>query len=84
MIQKSFAIKESSNDTLNFLSKTFALNEDETVNFIIDYIGQNWETVFKELNITLNKTTKQPINEIVQKMAEEAVKQILEEMMKPE
>lgn len=33
MIQKSFNIKESSNDTLNFLSKTFALSEDETINF---------------------------------------------------
>lgn len=81
MIQKTFTIKESSNDTLAFLAKTFAMNEDETINFIIDYIGKNWERTFKELNITLNETTKKPINEIIQAMAEKAVKQILEEMI---
>ena len=78
-VSKSFDINESTLDIFNFLSKTFGMNDNETINFIIDYIGQNWERTFKELNITKKKKTKQPINEIIQAMIEKAVKQILDD-----
>ena len=57
------------------------MNDNETINFLIEYIGQNWERTFKELNVTLSEKAKQPINEIIQTMAEKTVKQILDEML---